>query len=710
MKRSGIAVAISMALAGTQVLADEATGDTAAPVALDAITVNSVRNLVDEAPADSSVSELTQKDIERNMSTDLNDLFRYEPGVSTTKDSRFGIGSISIRGLGEDRVKMSIDGVEQAHAYGPTTTYLRSGRSALDLESIEAVQVVKGGDVKEGSGALGGVVKFRTKEPSSFLNAEGDDSFVSLKSGYRSASNRFSNTATLANRSGDLESLLVYTHRDGHETENYGGSDGLGNSRGKVDPGDISSDNILGKLIYRFNDRNRGGVIFERFDGDSDLNLFSESSASSMRRSDDNTKRTRFGLFDDITADSGVFDHLHWQVDYQKTRNRNGTHMQGSTQRFVNRFYEQKGTQARLDLDKKIGAHLLSYGVEVKDESLENLNYDTRNGSTDVSRFSPKADGLSVGAYLQDNWAVTDNLTLIPSVRYDQYRYTTDGDQYIDSWGDTSDHAFTGQLGADYQLTQTVQLFGKFGESFRAPDMDDLYYYYESSPVPGISYRIRPNPNLKPEYNTFVESGIRFQNDYGSAELTAFYNHYRDFIEQVSIPSSAYTMGEFTNENLDKVTIKGLEFKGELDLHALQPAIAEGWSIRTAVAYADGKNKEDGQPLDSVSPLTWVTGIRYDQPQQRWGGEMNVTYVAGKHKSELSDNSEWLSVSSHTLVDLTGYYRPYENVRVAAGLFNLTDEKYWAWNDIRDLAGASSNLDRYTQPGRNYGVDVTVSF
>lgn len=263
-------------------------------------------------------------------------------------------------------------------------------------------------------------------------------------------------------------------------------------------------------------------------------------------------------------------------------------------------------------------------------------------------------------------------------------------------------------------MTPSWSLFGKYGTGFRAPDMDDLYYYYENSVSFGGNtwgYLIEPNPDLKPERSIFLEGGVRTQNGFASAEVTLFYNRYRDFIEQVSLgTTSTYTLGVYTNENIDKVTIKGVEFKGNLDLHGMDERIAEGWTLTTAAAYADGWNEEDDEPLDSISPLTVVAGLNYDHPDRRWGGSLNLTWVDGKDEDDLSEDSEWLSIPSHTLLDLTGYYNLSKNLKVSAGLFNLTDEKYWVWNDIRELSSASTNLDRYTQPGRNLGIDLTLAF
>jgi len=52
-------------------------------------------------------------------------------------------------------------------------------------------------------------------------------------------------------------------------------------------------------------------------------------------------------------------------------------------------------------------------------------------------------------------------------------------------------------------------------------------------------------------------------------------------------------------------------------------------------------------------------------------------------------------------------------VTVNGGLYNLTDKKYWNWDDVRSYDGVGeagvtspANLDRLTQPGRNFAINV----
>ncbi|MBK6983043.1 MAG: hypothetical protein IPH30_17130 [Betaproteobacteria bacterium] len=40
---------------------------------------------------------------------------------------------------------------------------------------------------------------------------------------------------------------------------------------------------------------------------------------------------------------------------------------------------------------------------------------------------------------------------------------------------------------------------------------------------------------------------------------------------------------------------------------------------------------------------------------------------------------------------------------------NITDRKYWLWPDVR-LTNVTSGFDRYTQPGRNFGVNARWRF
>ncbi|CAI3795696.1 putative hemoglobin and hemoglobin-haptoglobin-binding protein 2 [Pseudomonas sp. MM221] len=65
------------------------------------------------------------------------------------------------------------------------------------------------------------------------------------------------------------------------------------------------------------------------------------------------------------------------------------------------------------------------------------------------------------------------------------------------------------------------------------------------------------------------------------------------------------------------------------------------------------------------------------------------------------------------MLDLTGFYKVTDDVTINAGLYNLTDKKYWQWDSVRSYDGQGeaavtqpANIDRLTMPGRNFGINV----
>ena len=105
-------------------------------------------------------------------------MVRHETGVSVVESGRFGASGYSIRGVDENRVDISIDGLRQAETlssqgfkdlfegYGN----FNNTRNGVEVENVRQVDITKGADsVKRGSGALGGSVAFETKDARDYL-------------------------------------------------------------------------------------------------------------------------------------------------------------------------------------------------------------------------------------------------------------------------------------------------------------------------------------------------------------------------------------------------------------------------------------------------------------------------------------------------------------------------------------------------------------
>ena len=192
-----------------------------------------------------------------------------------------------------------------------------------------------------------------------------------------------------------------------------------------------------------------------------------------------------------------------------------------------------------------------------------------------------------------------------------------------------------------------------------------------------------------------------------------FYNQYRDFINEDAVTPGA-TSTVFQSNNIKHATIKGVELKGRLNLDSF--GAPQGLYSQGAIAYAHGKNEDNGQPINSVNPLKGVFGLGYEQ--QQYGGLLSWTLVKRQNRVDSSafkspDGSGVFKTPGFGILDLAGYYKVTDDVTVNAGLYNLTDKKYWLWDDVRSYDGVGeaavtspANLDRLTAPGRNFAINL----
>ena len=220
----------------------------------------------------------TDKTIERQQIQDTRDLIRYETGVSVVEKGRMGTSGYQMRGVEENRVNITIDGLGQAETissqgfkelfegYGN----FNNTRNGVEVENLKQVSFEKGANsTKVGSGALGGAVIFETKDARDFLLDK--DFYLKTKVGYSSRNNEKLLSPTIAGRWKWFDALFIYTDRDGHETENYGYKDypdipelgSQGRARQKADPYNITKESTLFKLAFNPNENHRLTVAYD---------------------------------------------------------------------------------------------------------------------------------------------------------------------------------------------------------------------------------------------------------------------------------------------------------------------------------------------------------------------------------------------------------------------------------------------------------------
>ena len=743
-------------LSNNNIVLEKRSG-TSGTLALQQMTISATRQEQDVNSVPSTVTVQDRQDLDRRNVNTIKDLVRYEPGVSVGgAGQRGGISNYNIRGIDGDRILTQIDGVEIPNSFfnGP---YAKTQRNYVDPEIIKRVEILRGpASALYGSNAIGGAVSYFTLDPDDIIKP-GKDVGARLKAGYSSADRSWLKSGTVAGRTGEFDGLLHLSQREGHETESYGDHGGTGLSRTAANPADIKTTNVLAKAGWNYNDDDRLAFTYEKYKDRVSVNEksavgcpFNAGKPLGMylsRTGKDTISRERFGLQNSMLLDTALADHFKWNLNYQIAKTDQDTledyfPYSRHVMRSRNTTYEEKMWVLDAQADKAfhIGDtdHLLTYGATVKHQKVTGSRSGAGtclavgSGCTAVGADSPKdylvkssdfpdptINTYSLFAQDQISW---NNWTFMPSLRYDYTKLTPHITQEFlntvnaDQKGTVNDddkvwHRLSPKFGVTYEFNDNYTWYGQYAEGFRTPTAKALYGRFENLEA---GYTVEPNPDLEPEKSKSYETGLRGKFDAGSFDLAIFYNKYRDFINEDAI-TPGYNELAFQSNNIKHATIKGAEVKGQLNLDAF--GAPQGLYTRGSVAYAHGRNNDTGQPINSVNPLTAVMGLGYEQ--QNYGALVSWTLV--KRKDQVDDSNFFSPDGTSTqfkspgygVVDLTGFYKVTKDVTVNAGLYNLTDKKYWNWDDVRgyDSVGEAgvlnpANMDRLTAPGRNFSVNL----
>ncbi|PTP86266.1 TonB-dependent hemoglobin/transferrin/lactoferrin family receptor [Vibrio splendidus] len=710
-KQSLLSASIVLALSSTSAFAEDYA-------LFDEVVVSATRTEQNKEDVSSSIESVSSEDIDNQMSNDIKQALQYTPGVEAQGSGRFGISGFNIRGVEGDRVKLMIDGVQQPTPYNPGATEQRKYSNAIEVDTLSVIEVNKGpASTLYGSDAIGGAVMLRTKNPEDMLRTDGDENRFGIKSSYTSADEQFKNTLSWAMRKDKLETIVMATYAQGHETETHSsGSEVEGPDRGASNPADTELSNFLAKAFYNVSDSNKIGVTLEHYQRQYDEDELNYNGYQLMpgfvytdNYNEDTNKRFRATLEQQLKLNSSIADSLDWSLSYQdsSTLNKNYDTTPSSGRRLRERDASDVNMQLDTQLSKLVnidGAdHEFTYGFTYlqNDFELDNTDHKFDRGTvTPGSTGIPDAKITQWGVFVQDQaFFMEDKLIVTGGLRYDSFVADPSTDEgYTTEYEKNEDDAFTAKLGSVYHINDNLSVFGQIGQGFKAPSVYDLYYFYNNGAI------IEANPNLKAERSVSYEFGLRGSNQHARFELSTFYTDYTDFINQTKT-GEQNGRDVITKENLDKVTIYGAELSSTINLDTLLDA-PFGTYTRLAVAYADGEDKSNGKSIDSVAPLTGTIGLGIER--ETFGSALNIKMVAAKDEWNADDK---VDVAGYTVVDLTAYYRPITDLTLRAGLFNALDKKYWLYSETSSSTHASKfNTDFKSQPGRNWGLSANYEF
>ncbi|HEV8331106.1 MAG TPA: TonB-dependent hemoglobin/transferrin/lactoferrin family receptor [Steroidobacteraceae bacterium] len=699
---------------------------------LDQVTVTATRieSPIGDVPA--TVSVYSSERIDTLLAQDIKDLVRFEPGVSVrssparftaagSSTGRDGNSGFNVRGLEGNRVLIQVDGVRAPDAYSFGAQSVGRG-DYVELGVLKSVEIVRGpASALYGSDGLAGSVSFITKDPADVLGTERNWS-LRATAGYASADEQFSQGLIGAARFGALETLVAYSHRDGEGQDTRGANDAANTDRTTPNPQDNRSSSVLAKAIYSINDANRVRLTFDHRDRDVDWTVLSAIAKPPLTATStlgltawDEVDRDRIALDYEFTGDGNALRGVQVAVYYQDTDTRQHSEEDRNTapDRIRDATFDTvvRGANLQMTSGFATGAveHELVYGFDYSTTRTESVRNGTVPpiGESFPSHGFPTTDHVLAGAFVQDQVSI-GRWSFFPALRWDFYEIDPQNDPLFVAAvpAGQDDTHLTPKLGIVFQVNEQVSLFANAAAGFKAPAPSQVNNGFTN---PIANYRSESNPDLQPETSETIELGARARGGRWSATVAAFAGRYDDFIEQIQT-GGTFTPNDpavFQYVNLTEAKIYGAEASGRVELGA-------GFAVNAAASFARGDSQLDGveTPLPSVDPFKLVSGLEWRDSVDRVGAQAYVTYSDSKSpaRAGVSCTPSCFIPDSFVVADLVGWWNVTDAMVLRAGVFNITDEKYWWWGDVRGLSATSPAVDAYSQPGRNASVSLSVRF
>ena len=732
MKKKSIACVVGAVFSGQLYAAQMPV----AQAEIEPVVVTADRNAQTLDKAAPNVSVIGRKTLNQASAQNLDDIVMYEPGVSVPSDNnRRGHAGINIRGIDGNRILMMVDGVRIPESYaGGGSNGAISGRDMVESDTLKQVDIVKGPySALYGSDALGGVVNMVTLSPSDFVDA-GKRGHFGLKHGYRSRDRSHGVTATVAGFHENAEGLLMLTRRQGHETENMGSDTSYSTARTATNPQKNNAYNILAKGNIG-NERHRLETLYEQYYHANDTvlanGLGSQSHgpvtiATSESNARDRIRRQRIEAGYRY-AGEGRLKEANLTAYQQKLRTeddavdasitRMGARQLGNSTRYSDYGFNQtiRGLNGRgvWEFDGAVKQTVVA-GAEYKHTETarprDSLTVDNLTGavskvyagSTYPNKTFPDSKRKTFSVYAQDSLTFGNGIVLTPALRYEKDKLNTSTDQaYLNANPDGTatrfnDSALTPSLRLSVPMGEQFTGFATYSQGFRTPPFDSATMAFANTTY---GYAVIPNANLKSERSNSFELGMKFKNERARAQVTAFYNRYRNFINRTEIGTS--TVGrrpiiQYQYQNLDHVKTYGAEASAAYKF-------LPGWQVSGSIAWMRGE-QQDGKPLDSAYPLNGVLGLDYTQ--EKWGVGTKLRW-SKKHSRVSSDTV--FQAPGYGVWDVGAWYKPFKNLEIGANIYNVGNKKYWQHADVAGMS-RTSVMDLYTESGRNFAATVQLKF
>lgn len=581
------------------------------------LVVTATRTAVAKDQLAAAATVFTRKDIERLQVQSVPDLLKNTVGVDVVQNGGLGKeSSVFMRGTNPDHVLVLVDGIK----FGSAT----KGKTAFEfipIDQIERVEIIKGPQSSlYGSEAIGGVIQIFTRKG----NVSEDKPSVSLDAGGGSY-DTFKTSGTINGSWQNSWYNLGVSHIN---TKGFNVRQPVYEPSGTNEPDKDGYYNtgLNARVGHRFDNNAEIEAFFMRSEGQNKY----DGTLDKKGKTQDNTGN-KSEFVEQVVGASGSMNLLdNWRSTLRFGQSRDDGDNFRPSGLFYSRFNTTRWNGSWLNEVALTEEHKLVMGSDYRlDEVESSTKYNER------SRYD-------VGVFTELHSQLFDYHFVNAEVRWDKN----------EAFGDY----VTGNVGWRYNWNYGVSLLANFGNAFKAPSFNDLYF-----PTFG-------NPDLQPEQSTSVETGLAGNHDWGQWEIRAYHTNIDNLI--VYAPNA---------KNIGKAQIDGIE--SEISTQLL------GWNGKLGMNLLSPVDRKTNLQLPRRAEQT----LSFDLSKSFGAIDVGANVLAQDYRYDDVKNK--IQVAGFVTVDLRSAYHINKNWMLSAKLANLLDKNY-------------QTVNTYNTADRNFFISV----
>lgn len=661
-------------------------------------------------------SEITPEQLDNYQANDLEDIFRATPSI-TVGGSLGIVQKVFVRGLEDSMMNITVDGAPQT-----STLFHHVGRVSIEPELLRSVEVQAGaGEATAGSGAVGGAIRFKTKTANDLLNA--DEQFGGLAK------------ASIFSNDGNKQSVALY----GRVTDSVNvlasyvnvSRDNMEDGEGDLIPG-TASDQTLG---------------FVKVDAEISDSQFITVSYETREEEGEFGKQTNWVQTIDAPLfktwsdrETLVLNHALYLNEFINLE----TTLYSTESSLKRELYTWnagiKTTGFDIRNTSDLGDHVLTYGIEQKNDEVNSESYEAFGGKANE-------DGTVTGVYAQDHWQITPDLLLSFGVRYDAYELDhtgleaswvkVDGKWVVehDAQGNPvtkskdfsvkKQDGFSKNIGFKYTLAENITLSAGYAEALRGRQVADAFTAGE----------VNDNPELAPEEVENIELGLEYNDGTWLFEASV----YQSTINGVVFDKFKGREGVFY-ENIGDLESTGVELVAGYQANQFDVLVSFNHNdvVLNNMPFIWPDNSVEGGKQQVIRNNVDINAYEYGGLGNAVGDALNINfnyevtdsiktgfnfkYVADLNDIEVMHRSlelGWvdelgsIDKEGYNLVDVYARYEPTEQLRFDLSIQNLFNETYRSHGSVGDFSKFGKGYETLKgmyEPGRDIRLSVSYQF